>query len=71
MGYAALHAAGVLVWANVGGLAGAVLLSVLSWRLPLRSLLVAAMAMAIGSLVAALALLGLRPLRIARSGAQP
>lgn len=30
MGYAALQAAGVLVWANVGGLAGAVLLSVLS-----------------------------------------
>lgn len=43
MGYPASQAAGVLVWANVGGLAGAVLLSMLSWRLPLRGLLVAAL----------------------------
>lgn len=43
MGYPAAQAAGVLVWANVGGLAGAVLLSVLSWRLPLRGLLVVAL----------------------------
>lgn len=43
MGYPASQAAGVLVWANVGGLAGAVLLSVLSWRLPLRGLLVVAL----------------------------
>lgn len=43
MGYPASQAAGVLVWANVGGLAGAVLLSVLSWRLPLRALLVVAL----------------------------
>ncbi|PVX29715.1 MFS transporter [Sphingomonas pokkalii] len=43
MGYPASQAAGVLVWANVGGLAGAVLLSMLSWRLPLRALLVAAL----------------------------
>jgi benzoate transport len=43
MGYPASQAAGVLVWANVGGLAGAVLLSVLSWRVPLRALLVIAL----------------------------
>nr|WP_315382155.1 MFS transporter [uncultured Sphingomonas sp.] len=43
MGYPASQAAGVLVWANVGGLAGAVLLSLLSWRLPLRGLLVVAL----------------------------
>lgn len=43
MGYPAAQAAGVLVWANVGGLAGAVLLSMLSWRLPLRGLLVVAL----------------------------
>ncbi len=43
MGYPASQAAGVLVWANVGGLSGAVLLSVLSWRVPLRSLLVVAL----------------------------
>ncbi|WP_066716941.1 MFS transporter [Sphingomonas pituitosa] len=43
MGYPASQAAGVLVWANVGGLLGAVLLSVLSWRVPLRSLLVVAL----------------------------
>lgn len=48
MGYPASQAAGVLVWANVGGLCGAVLLSVLSWRIPLRSLLVVALAAATG-----------------------
>lgn len=43
MGYPPSQAAGVLVWANVGGLSGAVLLSVLSWRVPLRNLLVVAL----------------------------
>ena len=39
MGFAASAAGGVLVWANVGGLAGGVLFSLLSLRLPLRPLL--------------------------------
>ncbi|WP_454759631.1 MFS transporter [Caulobacter segnis] len=43
MGYAPSTAGGVLVWANVGGLAGALLLSVLTLRFPLRLLVIAAM----------------------------
>ena len=43
MGYAPSAAGGVLVWANVGGLIGALLLSVLSWRIGIRALVVAAM----------------------------
>jgi len=43
MGYAASAAGGVLVWANVGGLAGAMLLSLLSWRISIRALVIAAM----------------------------
>lgn len=43
MGHAPSAAGGVLVWANVGGLAGALLLSLLSWRIPIRTLVVAAM----------------------------
>lgn len=43
MGYAASAAGGVLVWANVGGLSGALLLSLLSWRLPIRGLVFGAM----------------------------
>lgn len=43
MGYAASAAGGVLVWANVGGLGGALLFSALSWRYPVRGLLVGAM----------------------------
>lgn len=43
MGFAPSAAGGVLVWANVGGLGGALLLSVLSWRIPVRVLVIAAM----------------------------
>ncbi len=43
MGFAPSAAGGVLVWANVGGLAGALLLSVLSWRIGIHALVVAAM----------------------------
>lgn len=43
MGFAPSAAGGVLVWANVGGLGGALLLSVLSWRIPVRILVIAAM----------------------------
>ncbi|EQB07254.1 hypothetical protein L288_10015 [Sphingobium quisquiliarum P25] len=43
MGFAPSAAGGVLVWANVGGLGGALLLSMLSWRIPVRVLVIAAM----------------------------
>ena len=43
MGFSASSAGGVLVWANVGGLAGSLFFSALSLRFALRSLLVAAM----------------------------
>lgn len=43
MGYAPSAAGGVLVWANVGGLLGSLLLSALSWRLPVRGLVLVAM----------------------------
>lgn len=43
MGYAASSAGGVLVWANVGGLLGALLLSLLTWRVNVRSLVVGAL----------------------------
>lgn len=43
MGYAPSAAGGVLVWANVGGLAGALTLSALSWRINIRTLVFAVM----------------------------
>ncbi len=43
MGYAAFKAGDVLVWANVGGLAGATLLSLLTYRIAVRKLLIVAM----------------------------
>lgn len=43
MGFAPSAAGGVLVWANVGGLAGSLLLGALSWRLPVRGLVIIAM----------------------------
>ena len=43
MGFAPSAAGGVLVWANVGGLLGALLLSILSWRMPVRLLIIVAM----------------------------
>ncbi|WP_313801741.1 MFS transporter [Sphingobium sp.] len=45
MGHAPSAAGGVLVWANVGGLVGALLLSVLSWRIRIRPLVIVAMLM--------------------------
>ena len=43
MGYAASKAGDVLVWANVGGLAGATLLSLLTYRIAVRQLVIVAM----------------------------
>jgi benzoate transport len=43
MGFAPSAAGGVLVWANVGGLVGALLLSLLSWRISIRALVIIAM----------------------------
>lgn len=43
MGFAPSAAGGVLVWANVGGLLGALLLSLLSWRMSVRALIIIAM----------------------------
>jgi benzoate transport len=43
MGFAPSSAAGVLVWANVGGATGGVLLGLLATRLPLRPLTIAAL----------------------------
>lgn len=43
MGYLPSSAGGVLVWANVGGLIGALLLSVLSWRIAVRPLVIITM----------------------------
>lgn len=43
MGFTASYAGSVLVWANVGGLAGSALLSALSSRIPVRALVIVAM----------------------------
>lgn len=43
MGHLPSAAGGVLVWANVGGLLGALLLGLLSWRIAIRPLVVIAM----------------------------
>lgn len=43
MGFSASTAGGVLVWANVGGLAGALLLGFLSLRIRIRGLVIAAL----------------------------
>ena len=43
MGYAPTAAGGVLVWANVGGLAGAFILGLLSWRIAVKSLVIGTM----------------------------
>jgi benzoate transport len=51
MGYPPSSAGGVLVWANVGGLAGALLLSVLTRRAPLRGLMLAAFAGSIAMVI--------------------
>lgn len=46
MGFAPSAAGGVLVWANVGGAAGALLLGLLTLRVPVRTLTIGAMAAA-------------------------
>lgn len=46
MGHPPALAGGVLVWANVGGLSGALLFSALSWRIALKPLLTGALLMA-------------------------
>jgi benzoate transport len=46
MGFAASSAAGVLVWANVGGALGSVLLGLLSQRVPVRSLVIGGLLLA-------------------------
>lgn len=43
LGFAPSAAGSVLVWTNVGGLAGALLLGFLTWRVPIRTLVTAAM----------------------------
>lgn len=43
MGFAAVSASGVLVWANVGGLGGSLLFSAMALRVPLRHLLIGSM----------------------------
>lgn len=48
MGYAPSLAGGVLVWANVGGLSGAVLLSLLTTRINLRPLVIGALILSAG-----------------------
>lgn len=45
MGHAPSAAGGVLVWANVGGLIGSLLLGMLSWRIGIRALVIGAMLM--------------------------
>lgn len=47
MGYEPSAAGGVLVWANVGGLLGALLLSVLSLKIATRALVIAAMILSV------------------------
>jgi MFS family permease len=47
MGYEPSAAGGVLVWANVGGLTGALLLSVLSLRIPTRVLVISVMLLSV------------------------
>ncbi|MFC3215229.1 MFS transporter [Novosphingobium panipatense] len=51
MGYAASAAGGVLVYANVGGLLGALLLSALTLRIPLRSIMIGTMVLSTAMVV--------------------
>lgn len=52
MGYPAAAAAGVLVWASVGGLVGSLLLGLLTARVPVRTLTIAAMLISVAAVVA-------------------
>jgi len=51
MGFAPSAAGGVLVWANVGGATGALLLGLLTLRVPVRTLTIGAMAVAAAMVV--------------------
>lgn len=51
LGYPASDAAGVLVWASVGGAIGSLTLGLMTTRLPLRQLTIAAMALSCGLVV--------------------
>src|SRR3569623_1756742 len=51
MGFAPSAAAGVLVWASAGGLAGSVLLGLLTARVSVRSLTIAVMLISVGAVV--------------------
>lgn len=48
MGHAPAAAAGVLVWANVGGVCGALVVGLLTARIPLRVLTIGVMALSVG-----------------------
>jgi MFS family permease len=50
MGYAPPLAGGVLVWANVGGAVGAVLLGLLSQKIDVKALVIGALVLSIGML---------------------
>jgi MFS family permease len=52
MGFAPSAAGGVLVWANVGGATGSVLLSVLTQRVGVRRLVIGALVLSAGMVVA-------------------
>ncbi|HEX8447570.1 MAG TPA: MFS transporter [Sphingomonas sp.] len=51
MGHAPATAGQVLVWANVGGLAGALLLSLLSWRIAGRTLAITVMLLSVFAVI--------------------
>jgi benzoate transport len=70
LGFDASTAGGVLVWANVGGLAGSLLLGFLSLRIPIRGLvIVALLAGAVGVMVFGTAQAGLAELSLAAAAA--
>jgi MFS family permease len=70
LGFDASTAGGVLVWANVGGLAGSLLLGFLSLRVPIRGLVIAALlAGAIGVVLFGMGQADLAELSLAAAGA--
>lgn len=70
MGFAPSTAGGVLVWANVGGLAGSLLLGFLSLRVQIRGLVIVALLCgAVGVIVFGLGQADLRQLSLAAAGA--
>jgi benzoate transport len=51
MGHAPAEAAGVLVWANVGGVCGALVVGLLTAKIPLRLLTIAVMTLSVGLVI--------------------